>query len=169
MDIVGEKMGTGDMFIPEVLMCAKAMGLCVEYLKPMLAETSRNSRGTIVIGTVRGDLHNVGKNLVSMMLESAGFNIVDLGVDVPEDKFVSAVKEKGAKVLCLSALLTTTMPAMKSTIKAFVEAGLKDNVKILVGGAPVTRKFAESIQADGYAEDAGGAVKLAKKLMESAA
>jgi 5-methyltetrahydrofolate--homocysteine methyltransferase len=168
MDVVGEKMGSGDMFIPEVLMAAKAMSVSVEYLKPMLAEGSHSSRGTIVIGTVKGDLHDIGKNLVSMMLESAGFSIVDLGVDVPEEKFVGAVKEKNAKLLCLSALLTTTMPIMKSTIQALVEAGLKDRVKIMVGGAPVTQKFADDIQADGYADDAGGAVKLAKKLTESA-
>jgi len=168
MDIIGEKMGAGDIFIPEVLMAAKAMSVSVEYLKPMLAEGSHNSRGTIVIGTVKGDLHDIGKNLVSMMLESAGFSVVDLGVDVPEEKFIAALTDGNARLLCLSALLTTTMPMMKATLKALEVAGLKDRVKVMVGGAPVTRKFAEDINADGYADDAGGAVKLAKELMASA-
>lgn len=165
MDIIGEKMSSGEMFIPEVLRSAKAMSGCIEYLTPMLGEDSNQKRGTIVIGTVKGDLHDIGKNLVSMMLESGGFEVIDLGIDVPPEKFVTAVREKDADMLCMSALLTTTMPMMKTTIDAITEAGLKDHVKILVGGAPVTNTFADGIQADGYSPDAGFATKLAKQLL----
>jgi len=166
MDIVGEKMENGDMFIPEVLMAAKAMSVAVGILKPLLADGDITALGKIVIGTVKGDLHDIGKNLVAMMLESAGFEIYNLGVDISPDKFVSEVNEKKANMVCLSALLTTTMPMMKQTINALAENGLKDRVKIMVGGAPVTQNFADEIGADGYAPDAGSATKLAKTLLQ---
>lgn len=164
MDVVGEKMENEEMFIPEVLMSAKAMGAAVEILKPHLSAEDAASKGVVVIGTVKGDLHDIGKNLVSMMLESAGLDVHNVGVDIAPDQFVSAVKEKNANLLCLSALLTTTMPMMKSTIEALVESGIRDNVKVLVGGAPVTQGFADDIGADGYAPDAGSAAKLARSL-----
>ncbi len=165
MDTVGEKMENEEMFIPEVLMSARAMSAAVEILKPHLSEEDSASKGRVVIGTVKGDLHDIGKNLVAMMLESAGLEVHNIGVDIPPDKFVSAIQEKKANVLCLSALLTTTMPMMKETINAVVESGIRDRVKIMVGGAPVTQGFADDIGADGYAPDAGSAAKLAKTLV----
>lgn len=164
MDIVGEKMQNGEMFIPEVLMSASCMGDAVKILKPLLAEGDVKSAGHIVIGTVKGDLHDIGKNLVSMMVESSGFEVTDLGVDVSADAFVKAVQEKNPDVIALSALLTTTMPMMQQTVNALAESGLRDKVKIIVGGAPVTQDFADQIGADGYAADAGSASKLAKEL-----
>ena len=165
MDIVGEKMESGDMFIPEVLMAAQAMGQCVEILKPMLGEGEGAGSASVVIGTVKGDLHDIGKNLVAMMMESAGMEVHNIGVDIPPEDFVAQIKEKNAQVVCLSALLTTTMPMMKQTVDAIVESGLRDQVKILVGGAPVTQAFADEIGADGFAADAGSASKLAKTLV----
>ena len=166
MDIVGEKMENEDMFIPEVLMAAKAMSAAVGILKPLLADDDIAAMGKILIGTVKGDLHDIGKNLVAMMLESAGFEVYNLGVDISPDKFISEVNEKNADMICLSALLTTTMPMMKQTIDAVVESGLRDRVKIMVGGAPVTKNYANEIGADGYAPDAGSATKLAKTLLQ---
>ena len=167
MDIVGEKMETGDMFIPEVLRSAKVMGVAVEILKPLLGADDMTGKGKVVIGTVKGDLHDIGKNLVSMMIESAGFEVSDLGADVPPKRFVEEINNrKNVDMLCLSALLTTTMPMMKLTIDVLAENGLKDQVKIMVGGAPVTQKFADEIGADGYAPDAGSAVKLVKTLLQ---
>ena len=166
MDIVGEKMENEDMFIPEVLMAAKAMSAAVGILKPLLADDDIAAMGKILIGTVKGDLHDIGKNLVAMMLESAGFEVYNLGVDISPDKFISEVNEKNADMVCLSALLTTTMPMMKQTINAIVENGMKDRVKVMVGGAPVTQNYADEIGADGYAPDAGSAVKLAKILLQ---
>jgi len=165
MDIVGDKMQSGDMFIPEVLMSAMAMGKAVEILKPLLGEDEASSAGHIVVGTVKGDLHDIGKNLVSMMVGSTGFEVTDLGVDVSPEDFVKAVQEKNATIVALSALLTTTMPMMKKTIDALRESGLSDQVKIMVGGAPVTQSFADEIGADGYAADAGSAAKLAKSYV----
>ena len=165
MDIVGEKMQSGDMFIPEVLMSAKTMSDAVTILKPLLSEDDMSSAGHIVIGTVKGDLHDIGKNLVSMMIESSGFEVTDLGVDVPPDAFVKAVQEKNANIIALSALLTTTMPMMQQTMDALAESGLRDKVKVIVGGAPVNQDFADKIGADGYAPDAGSASKLAKELL----
>ena len=165
MDIVGERMENGDMFIPEVLMAAQAMGACVAILKPLLGDEEGAGGASVLIGTVNGDLHDIGKNLVAMMLESAGMEVTDLGVDVAPEDFVAAVKDKDAKIVCLSALLTTTMPMMKQTVDAIVEAGVRDQVKILVGGAPVTQAFADEIGADGFAADAGSASKLAKSLV----
>ena len=164
MDIVGEKMQSGDMFIPEVLMSAKSMSGAVEILKPLLSEDEMSSAGHVVIGTVKGDLHDIGKNLVSMMIKSSGFEVTDLGVDVAPDTFVKAVQEKNATTVALSALLTTTMPMMQQTMDALVESGLRDKVKVIVGGAPVNQGFADKIGADGYAPDAGSASKLAKEL-----
>lgn len=164
MDIVGEKMENGDMFIPEVLMAAQVMGACVTILKPLLGDDAASAAGTVVIGTVKGDLHDIGKNLVAMMLESAGMNVHNLGVDIEPAEFVKQITEKKAKIVCLSALLTTTMPMMKKTVDAIVESGIRDQVKIMVGGAPVTQAFADEIGADGFAPDAGSAAKLAKKL-----
>ena len=166
MDVVGEKMENEDMFIPEVLMAAKVMSAAVGILKPLLAEEDMSAMGRVIIGTVKGDLHDIGKNLVAMMLESAGFEVYNLGVDISPDKFVSEVNEKNANMVCLSALLTTTMPMMKQTIDAVVESGLRDRVKIMVGGAPVTKNYANEIGADGYAPDAGSAAKLAKSLLQ---
>jgi 5-methyltetrahydrofolate--homocysteine methyltransferase len=162
MDIVGEKMGNGEMFIPEVLMAALAMGNCVAILKPLLGEGESVAGARMIIGTVKGDLHDIGKNLVAMMMESAGMAVHNLGVDIPQEVFVDQIKEKNAQIVCLSALLTTTMPMMKQTVDVIVESGLRDQVKILVGGAPVTQAFADEIGADGYAPDAGSATKLAK-------
>ena len=162
MDIVGERMESGEMFIPEVLMAAQAMSGAVEILKPLLAEGESASAGKIVIGTVKGDLHDIGKNLVVMMLESAGFDVIDLGVDVEPAAFVKAIQDNQPKVVGLSALLTTTMPMMKKSIESIQESGLRDNVKIIVGGAPVNQAFADEIGADGYAPDAGAASKMAK-------
>lgn len=165
MDIVGDKMGAGDMFIPEVLMAAKAMGACVEILKPLLSDDDSSTAVKVIIGTVKGDLHDIGKNLVSMMMESAGMEVYNLGVDIDPEEFVAQIKEKQAQIVCLSALLTTTMPMMTQTVEAIVESGIRDEVKILVGGAPVTQAFADEIGADGFAADAGSASKLAKTLV----
>ncbi len=165
MDIVGEKMENGDMFIPEVLMAAQAMGNCVEILKPLLGEGEEMEGASVIIGTVKGDLHDIGKNLVGMMMESAGMVVHNLGVDIAPEDFVAEIKNKNAQIVCLSALLTTTMPMMKQTVDAIIEAGLRDNVKVMIGGAPVTQSFADEIGADGFAADAGSAARLAKELV----
>ena len=164
MDIVGEKMENGDMFIPEVLMAAQVMGACLEILKPMLGDEADAQSANVIIGTVKGDLHDIGKNLVAMMMESAGMTVHNLGVDIPPEEFVAQIKATNAKIVCISALLTTTMPMMKETVDAIVESGVRDQVKILVGGAPVTQAFADEIGADGFAPDAGSASKMAKTL-----
>jgi len=163
MDDVGEKFSAGELFVPEMLMAAQAMKGGLEILKPLLATGQSSSKGTVVIGTVKGDLHDIGKNLVSMMMEGAGFDVVDMGVDVDSEAFVKAAADKGADVIALSALLTTTMPAMETTVKAVKEAGM--SVKTIIGGAPVTQAFADQIGADGYSADAPGAVKLVKQLV----
>ena len=165
MDVVGKRFKAEEMFIPEVLRCAKCMHGAMEILRPLLAETGAESIGTLIIGTVKGDLHDIGKNLVSMMFEGAGFNVVDLGIDKEPQVFVDAIKEHDAKLLGMSALLTTTMPKMGETIDAIKEAGLRDQVKILVGGAPITAAFAEEIGADGYASNAASAVEKGKELI----
>ncbi len=164
MDIVGERMESGEMFIPEVLMAAQAMGESVEILKPLLAEGESSTAGKVILGTVKGDLHDIGKNLVVMMMESAGFDVIDLGVDVDPEKFVEAIKENKPDIVGISALLTTTMPMMKKSIDSIEESGLRDNLKIIVGGAPVNQAFADEIGADGYAPDAGAASKMAKAM-----
>jgi 5-methyltetrahydrofolate--homocysteine methyltransferase len=164
MGEVGRLFEQGDYYVPEMLIAARSMQAGMEILKPLLVEAGVEPIGKVVIGTVKGDLHDIGKNLVSMMLEGGGFKVVDLGVDVALEKFVTAVQE-GADILGLSALLTTTIPSMESTIKAITEAGLRDRVKIMVGGAPVTAEFAKKIGADGFAQDAGQAVKVARSLI----
>jgi 5-methyltetrahydrofolate--homocysteine methyltransferase len=163
MDHVGERFSSGELFVPEMLAAAKAMKGGLEILKPLLASSQSSSKGTVVIGTVKGDLHDIGKNLVAMMIEGAGFDVVDLGVDVDSEAFVKAVSENGAHVIALSALLTTTMPAMETTIKAVKAAG--GTVKTIIGGAPVTQAFADQVGADGYSADAPGAVKLVNELV----
>ena len=165
MDKIGKDFKAGNLFIPEVLMCAKAMHGGLDILKPLLGGAGAAMQGKIVIGTVAGDLHDIGKNLVKMMLEGGGFEVIDLGVSVPPEKFIEAVRANGAKLMGMSALLTTTMPAMKLTIESLKKAGMRENVKVLVGGAPVTRAFAESIGADGYAPDAASAVDMARELI----
>lgn len=168
MDIVGQKMKTGEMFIPEVLRSAKSMQAGLEVLKEKLtSEDADVGRGTVVIGTVQGDLHDIGKNLVVMLLEGAGFKVVDLGVDVKPEQFVGAVTDHGAALVGLSALLTTTMPKMSETVQALAEAGLREKVKIFAGGAPVTQKFIDEIGADGYGADAAAAVDKAKELAQA--
>lgn len=165
MNIVAPKFKAGEMFVPEVMMSAKAMHTGLEVVKPLLTDSDSVSKGTIVVGTVEGDLHDIGKNLIVMILESAGFNVIDLGVDVSAEKFVNAVKEHNPQILGISALLTTTMPTMKSTIEALEEAGLRNNVKVLVGGAPVSQEFADQIGADGFGSDAMAAKELCEKLV----
>lgn len=166
MDIIGQKMETGEMYIPEVLMCANVMAGIVESLKPLLGEGERSAAGKVVMGTVKDDLHDIGKNLVILMLESAGFEVVDLGVDVPPENFVKAVKENDSAIVGISALLTTTMDMMKQTVEAIRGSEVGQNVKIIVGGAPINQAFADKIGADGYAADAGGAGRLAKSLLQ---
>jgi len=164
MDLVGAKMQSGEMFIPEVLMSAMCMREAVEIIKPLLGEDDMGSAGKVLIGTVKGDLHDIGKNLVTMMIESAGFEISDLGVDVAPETFVKEAKATNPDVIALSALLTTTMPMMEKTVQALRDSGLTDSMKIIVGGAPVTEEFANKIGADGYASDAGSASKKVKEL-----
>jgi 5-methyltetrahydrofolate--homocysteine methyltransferase len=166
MDIIGQKMETGEMYIPEVLMCANAMAGIVETLKPLLGEGERSAAGRVVIGTVKDDLHDIGKNLVVLMLESAGFEVVDLGVDVPPENFVTAVKENNSAIVGISALLTTTMDMMKQTVEVIRGSEVGRSVKIMVGGAPINQAFADKIGADGYAADAGGASRLAKSFLQ---
>jgi 5-methyltetrahydrofolate--homocysteine methyltransferase len=165
MDEVGRDFKAGDLFVPEVLIAARAMHAGMNVLRPLLAESDVPSAGKYVIGTAQGDLHDIGKNLVKMMLEGAGFQTIDLGTDVKPEEFVAAVREHQPQLLGMSALLTTTMPGMKATIEALEEAGLRDAVKIMVGGAPVTAAFAEQIGADAYAPDAGSAVDIARSLV----
>ena len=165
MDEVGKDFKAGDLFVPEVLIAARAMHAGMNVLRPLLAETDSISAGKYLIGTVKGDLHDIGKNLVKMMVEGAGFETEDLGTDVEPADFVAAVKEHEPDLLGMSALLTTTMVSMKSTIEALEEAGLRDSVKIMVGGAPVTKKFAQQIGAAAYAPDAASAVDKARELM----
>jgi 5-methyltetrahydrofolate--homocysteine methyltransferase len=162
---VGRLFEEGEYFVPEMLIAARAMQNGLAVLKPFLASANVKSQGKVVAGTVKGDLHDIGKNLVCMMLEGAAFEIVDLGSDVTPEKFVEAVRSTGADVICMSALLTTTMPNMKTTIEALKTAGLRDKVKIMVGGAPLTDQYAREIGADGYAADASRAVALAKSLV----
>jgi 5-methyltetrahydrofolate--homocysteine methyltransferase len=162
---VGQLFEEGEMFVPEMLIAARAMQAAMLVLKPHLAEGEIVSSGTVVIGTVNGDLHDIGKNLVGMMMEGAGFEIVDLGTDVKPDDFVEAVRQHNADIVGMSALLTTTMPSMKATVAALTEAGLRDRVRVLIGGAPVTQAFADQIGADGFAPDASSATRVAKRLL----
>lgn len=162
---VGQLFEDGEYFVPEMLVAARAMSAGMAILKPQLVQADFQSLGKIAIGTVQGDLHDIGKNLVSMMLEGASFEIVDLGADVPPEKFVEAVRDQNVQIVAMSALLTTTMPAMKLTIEALEAAGLRDKVKVMVGGAPLSDQYASAIRADGFASDANKAVALAKSLI----
>jgi 5-methyltetrahydrofolate--homocysteine methyltransferase len=165
MNVVGDKFSKGAIFVPQMLRSAKIMQECVEALKPHFQENAMTTKGNIVLGSVKGDLHDIGKNIVGMMLEGAGFSIIDLGVDVAPEVFVDKIKESKADILGMSALLSSTMPSMTQTIKVLIDSGQRDHVKVIIGGAPVTRKFAEDIGADSYAPDAGGAVLETKKLL----
>jgi corrinoid protein of di/trimethylamine methyltransferase len=166
MEAVGSKFKANEMFIPEVLLSAKAMHEAMDVLQPLLTETEASTKGTVILGTVQGDLHDIGKNLVSMMLEGGGFNVIDLGVDIPTEKFVEEARKNKVKVIGMSTLLTTTMPAMKAIIQAVRANSEIRDVKIMVGGAPVTRQYADSIGADGYAPDASSAVDLTNALIQ---
>jgi corrinoid protein of di/trimethylamine methyltransferase len=165
MDVVGQRFKAGDMFIPEVLLCARCMHGAMDILKPLLSEADAAGVGTYLIGTVEGDLHDIGKNLVSMMLEGAGFQVVDLGTNITAQQFVEAVKEHQPDILGMSALLTTTMPRMEETIQALKEAGIRDQVKIMAGGAPVTQDFVDKIGGDAYGANAASATEKAKELV----
>jgi 5-methyltetrahydrofolate--homocysteine methyltransferase len=163
MDVVGERFKKSEIYIPEVLIAARAMKMAMEVLEPELVKTGVKPRGRFLIGTAQGDLHDIGKNLVAMMLKGAGFDVIDLGVDVGPEKFVQQAKNNNVQLVGVSALLTTTMPGMEKTIKALKEAGV--STKIMIGGAPVTQNYADKIGADGYAPDAASAVDLAKSLV----
>ena len=166
MDVVGENFKNGVIFVPEMLIAAKAMKKGGEVLKPHLASGAAGALGKVIIGTVAGDLHDIGKNLVAMMIESAGFEVIDLGVDVPVEKFLTAYEENpGTKIVACSALLTTTMPALQQTVAALNAASWRGDVKVMVGGAPITQEFADKIGADAYTPDAASAAKKAKELV----
>ena len=167
MEEVGQRFQRGEAFVPNLLMAARAMKGSLDILKPLMKGDASTTLGKVVIGTVKGDLHDIGKNLVASMLEGCGFEVINLGVDVPSDKFIAAIKENNAESLCLSALLTTTMNYMKEVIEALKADGLRDQVKVMVGGAPVTAMFAEQVGADGYSEDASEAVALARRLVSA--
>ena len=168
MNVVGQKFKACEFYVPEVLIAARAMKGAMEVLKPKLLESGVQPIAKIAIGTVKGDLHDIGKNLVSMMLQGAGFEIVDLGVDVTPEKFIESVKTQGVTLVGMSALLTTTMPSMKVAIDAMKEAGIRNNVKIMIGGAPVSQAYSDEIGADGYSADAASAVEKAKELLSIA-
>jgi len=165
MTEAGNKFECEEYFVPELLLAARAMKASLALLRPLLAERGAEPVGRVVIGTVKGDLHDIGKNLVASMLEGGGFEVHDLGADVPAEKFVAAVREKSPHLVCMSALLTVTMPAMRTTIQALKEAGVRQQVKVMVGGAPVTPDYAREIGADGYADNASSAVKKARELL----
>ncbi len=165
MDEVGRRYEANEYFVPELLIAARAMKASLELIRPLLIARGDSFAGRVVIGTVKGDLHDIGKNLVAAMLEGAGFEVIDLGVDVSPEKFANAIKEKNANLVAMSALLTTTMSSMKGIIDAITAAGLRSNVKVMIGGAPVTDKYASDIGADGYSSNANGAVALARRLL----
>lgn len=165
LEEVGRLFEAGEYFVPEMLVAANAMKGSMTILQPLIAQTGAKPIGTFVMGTVKGDIHDIGKNLCNVMLEGAGFKVVDLGVNVPPDKFIEAIREHQPEAIGMSAFLTTTMPMQKVTIEAIAEAGLRGQVKILVGGAPVTQEYADKIGADGYAPDANSTVRLTKKLI----
>ncbi|GAB6154329.1 corrinoid protein [Desulfosporosinus burensis] len=165
MCVVGARFKSGQMYVPEVLMSARAMNAGMELVKPLILSEDIPSAGKVVIGTVKGDLHDIGKNLVGMMLESAGFTVINVGVDAGSEKFLQAIKDHQPGVIGMSALLTTTMLAMKDTIELLKEEGLRDKVKVMIGGAPISQDFADEIGADGFAPDAGSAADLCKKLL----
>ncbi len=165
MNVIGERFKKNEVYVPEVLIAARAMHAGMNVLKPKLAAAGVEPIGTVVIGTVKGDLHDIGKNLVCMMLEGAGFEVLDIGIDCPPEKFIETAKNENAKIIAMSALLTTTMPAMKGVIEELDKSGLKGIVKTMIGGAPVTQDYADEIGADGYSPDAASAVDLAKTFI----
>lgn len=165
MSIIGDKFSESEIYIPDVLIAARAMQFGMDILRPLLTDVNATYRGTVVIGTVKGDLHDIGKNLVKYMLQGGGFNVIDLGNDVSPEKFIDAVRKHDPQIIAMSALLTTTMGSMKDVIEATEEAGIRDKVKIMIGGAPVTQEFADKIKADGYAKDAGSAIHKAMELL----
>lgn len=165
MDEIGDRFKKNQAFVPEMLIAARAMKAGLAILRPELVAEDIKPKGKVALGTVKGDLHDIGKNLVAMMLEGAGFEVIDLGIDVAPEQFIEAVNEKGAQVVAMSALLTTTMPSMKTTIDAMKEAGLEGKVKTLIGGAPVTQRYADEVGADGYARDAASGADAAKELL----
>lgn len=165
MDEVGKRFECNEYFVPELLIAARAMKTSLELIAPLLAAAGTEPVGRVVIGTVQGDLHDIGKNLVASMLEGGGFEVVDLGVDVPPERFVEAAKEKDGTIVALSALLTTTMSVMKSVIDALEKAGLRNRTKVMIGGAPITQQYADEIGADGYSDNASAAVAMARKLV----
>jgi methylmalonyl-CoA mutase cobalamin-binding domain/chain len=165
LEEVGARFERGDFFVPEMLIAGKAMSGALDVLRPLLADTGADTVGTFLMGTVKGDVHDIGKNLVNIMLEGAGFHVIDLGVQVAPEKFVAAIEEHKPDVVGFSAFLTTTMPMFKANINALVKAGLRDQVIVMVGGAPVTQEYADAVGADGYASDASAAVKRAKELI----
>lgn len=165
MNEAGRRFEAGEYFVPELLVSARAMKASLDLLRPLLAAQGAEPVGRVAIGTVKGDLHDIGKNLVASLLEGGGFEVIDLGVNVPPEKFIATVKEKNANIVAMSALLTTTMPAMRTTIDALKQAGVREKVKVLIGGAPITQKYADEIGADGYSENAVGAVALAKRSL----
>jgi 5-methyltetrahydrofolate--homocysteine methyltransferase len=165
MEEVGRRFECNEYFVPELLISARAMKGALELIRPLLVARGAEPVGRVVIGTVKGDLHDIGKNLVGAMLEGGGFEVIDLGVNVSPEQFVNAVREKRANVVAMSALLTTTMPSMKTTIEALRQAGVREQVKVLIGGAPITQKYADEIGADGYSDNAPAAVSLAKRAL----
>jgi 5-methyltetrahydrofolate--homocysteine methyltransferase len=165
MDEVGRRFECEEYFVPELLLSGRAMKAALELLRPLLASSGAQSAGRVIIGTVKGDLHDIGKNIVASMLEGGGFEVIDLGADVPPQKFVDAIAKNQAGLVCLSALLTVTMPGMKATIEALRAAGLRERVKVMIGGAPVTQRFTDEIGADGYGENAPAAVTVARRLV----
>ena len=167
MDEVGKRFECNEYFVPELLISARAMKASLELIRPLLTASGAQPLAKVAIGTVKGDLHDIGKNLVAAMLEGGGFEVLDLGVNVSPEQFVNAVREKGATVVAMSALLTTTMPSMKNTIEALKNAGVREKVKVIIGGAPITQKYADEIGADGYSESAPGAVTLTKKKLSA--
>ncbi|KGK83831.1 methyltransferase [Desulfosporosinus sp. HMP52] len=167
MNVVGIRFKAGDMYVPEVLMAAKSMSGGLEIVKPLIAKADQKSQGKILLGTVKGDLHDIGKNLVGMLIESGGLEVINMGVDISAEDFIDAVIEHEPDIVALSALLTTTMPAMQDIIELLEEEELRDKVKVIIGGAPVSQEYADTIGADGYAPDAGSAVELCKRLLAS--
>jgi 5-methyltetrahydrofolate--homocysteine methyltransferase len=165
MDEAGKRFEEEEYFVPELLLAARAMKAAMELIRPLLVASGAKSAGRIAVGTVKGDLHDIGKNLVASMLEGGGFDVIDLGADVSPERFIKAINEQGAQVVCLSALLTVTMPAMKTTIEAFKTAGVRDRIKVLVGGAPVSEQYAKDIGADGFGENANSAVSLVRRML----
>jgi len=167
MGEVGRRFECNEFFVPELLIAARAMKSALGLVRPLLAASGAQPAGRVAVGTVKGDLHDIGKNLVAAMLEGNGFEVIDLGVNVSPEQFIATVKEKGANIIAMSALLTTTMPAMRTTVEALKQAGVRDQVKVLIGGAPITQKYADEIGADGYSDNAVGAVGVAKKVLAS--